>query len=48
MEELFGSMMFRIQNNLDPGIEVADLGNVRDAWSEWENTRTDLSVENKG
>jgi hypothetical protein len=40
MEELSGPIKLRIQNKLDPGLEVADLGNVRDAWSAWENTRT--------
>lgn len=39
--------MLRIQNKLGPGLEVADLGNVRDAWSAWENTRTNLLVETK-
>jgi len=47
MEELHGPIMFRIQNKLDPGLEVADLGNVRDAWSAWENKRTNLLVETK-
>jgi hypothetical protein len=47
MEELYGPMMLRIQNKLGPGLEVTDLGNVRDARSAWENTRTNLLVETK-
>ena len=47
MEELYGPIMLRIQNKFDPRLEVADLGNVRDAWSAWENTRTNLLVETK-
>ena len=47
MEGLCGPIMLRIQNKLDLGLEVADLSNVRDAWSAWENTRTQLVSRNE-